>query len=242
MKLNKDVAWIKGALFIIISSLIYVADVSAASTAFDAGTLERDIIASYPATDLRTYHLSESVNSYTFKSNSTPAMTFYFKNKLLIKGLRDDRHEIVRQYLSEFCATSLKQQFSFVYDALFQIMEALPDDVFWEITKRDFPIIFTEIFSSGNASLANSSATRSMPMDPPTFMNGFWLVKLGSNLEASQNILAIKGVIAHEIAHRYLNHSHGNGESGERAANRLIQTWGLKAEYVAAKAEFGHAS
>ncbi len=237
-----DAPWIKGALLIIISTHFFALDLCAAKAIFDIGALEDDVVEAYPATDLRTYHLSESVNSYTFKSNSKPAMTYYFKNKLLIKSLRNDRHEVVKQYLSEFCATSLKQQFSLVYDALFQIMEVLPDEVFWEITKRDFPIMFTEIFSSGNASLANSSATRRMALDPPTFFNGFWLVKLGSNLEDSQNSLAIKGVIAHEIAHRYLNHSHGSGEAGERAANRQVQAWGLQEEYEAAKAEWGHAS
>ncbi|MBF0123185.1 MAG: hypothetical protein HQL21_07275 [Candidatus Omnitrophica bacterium] len=54
---------------------------------------------------------------------------------------------------------------------------------------------------------------------------------------------AIMGIVAHEIAHRVLDHLRRNDVScqAERETNRLIKSWGFAKEFEAASKEFGKA-
>lgn len=54
---------------------------------------------------------------------------------------------------------------------------------------------------------------------------------------------AIEGIVAHELAHRVLEHIQRGHVSctAEREANQLIKSWGFGEEYKSASAEFGQA-
>ena len=64
----------------------------------------------------------------------------------------------------------------------------------------------------------------------------------GTALNTADSSDAIVGVVAHELAHRYLEHFKRAKKNCtlEKEANQLIQKWGFKEEFVQAKKFFGH--
>ena len=103
-------------------------------------------------------------------------------------------------------------------------------------------MIFVDVLTSGIARTANAVQFTMRKDDPPTFQKGFYLIKLGDNLEDASDVEAIEGVIFHELAHRILEHlSSGKFSCDmEREANRLVKKWGFEKEYTKASGEFGH--
>ena len=77
--------------------------------------------------------------------------------------------------------------------------------------------------------------------DPPCCQQGFTLLKLGLGLGIATAKEPIEGVVAHELAHRVLDHirkGYVNCDA-ERQANRLIKQWGFNKEYLLASQVFG---
>ena len=65
---------------------------------------------------------------------------------------------------------------------------------------------------------------------------------MGLGLAQAKTSDAIEGVVAHELAHRVLDHiRQGHTDcDAERAANALIKTWGFTKEFEEASKMFGH--
>ena len=150
-----------------------------------------------------------------------------------------NRTKIVEQYLTEFGDGSLKN-YPKIQEAIIGALNQLPLPVFLSVTDRKHPIIFIVNITSGIAKYANSTEFNQEKGKPPAFKKGFYMIKLGDELEGVGTVTAIKGIVAHEIAHRYLNHLQMEFNCNmERDANREIRSWGFEKEYLAAKELFG---
>ncbi len=68
------------------------------------------------------------------------------------------------------------------------------------------------------------------------------MIKLSMGLGIAKTPSAIEGVVAHELAHRVLDHVRNGKVScqAEREANALIKQWGFKKEFQEASRLFGH--
>ncbi len=151
-----------------------------------------------------------------------------------------ERAKAVDAYLAEFSAGSFMN--SRIGPAIREVMIRLPEEALIKVMDRRRPVLFVDVYSSGTARFASSSEVIVTEKDVPAFQQGMTLLKISDALgEGSKD--AIMGIVAHEIAHRVLDHLRKNHVScqAEREANRLIKSWGFTKEFEAASQEFGNA-
>ena len=150
------------------------------------------------------------------------------------------RAKAVDAYLAEFSAGSFMN--SKIGPAIRDVMMRLPEDALRKVMDRRRPVLFVDVYSSGTSRFASSSEVIVTEKDVPVFQQGMTLIKVSDAL-AEGSSEAIKGIVAHEIAHRVLDHLRLNHVScqAEREANRLIKSWGFIKEFEAASKEFGNA-
>ncbi len=199
----------------------------------------------YPKTKARTYRQDKDEEWLTFnhplKASAKNVVTFHIQDNKVQDWQINNRAEVVNEYLSEFSSMAFKTAFPVIDEAIRDVLERMPFEDFLKITNRRRPVLFTEVFDSGTAQFANSSEIISLPDDAPAFQDGLTIIKLSTGLASKENNAAIKGVIAHEIAHRVLEHVK-NGKrtcAAEREANTLIKQWGFANEYEKASQAFG---
>ena len=196
----------------------------------------------YPQNKLRNFRHAGSKDWLTYNvpinDPSHELITFYFQNEKLSLWRFNDRPEVIKEYLNEFC---FYQDPDVIYRAIWDVLLRMPYKDFLNVTNRQRPIIFTEFYDSGTARFASSSEFILTKDDPPCCKEGFTIIKLGMGLGLSRIPGPIEGVIAHEIAHRVLDSIRkGNVNcDAERAANALIRKWGFKKEFKAASKLFG---
>lgn len=206
------------------------------------GMQENDFLRIYPKNNLRNFRhdgLNEWL-TYNEPLNDPfhELVTFYFHNGKLTQWKFNDRHEVIKEYLGEFC---FYQDPSLIYQAIRDVLQRMPYKDFLNVTNRQRPTIFTEFYLEGTARFASSSEFIVTEDDPPCCKEGFTLIKLGMSLGLAQTPGPIEGVVAHEIAHRVLESIRkGNVNcDAERAANALIRKWGFKKEFKEASRLFG---
>lgn len=207
-----------------------------------AGMTAKAFLKRYPKSEVRSFRRSGDEEWITFndplRGPATGAVTFYFKNDVVLGWMIDDRTEIVEEYLQEFCSL---QPFPVIFTAIKNVLLKMPYADFLRVTDRRRPIIFTEFYDSGTARFASSQEYIVEPGNPPCCSEGFTLIKVGLGLGAAASPGPIEGVMAHEIAHRVLDHVR-NGKvscTAEREANALIKEWGFREEFKAASSLFG---
>lgn len=211
------------------------------------GIPRRVVLKHFPKSDERTYRVDKEEEFLTFnlaraafgKQGSAKLVTFHLRDKKVMDWEFDNRQEVVREYLSEFCSQGFRADSSGIYQAIERVMARLPDDIFLLVTEREYPVLFTEYHYTSLGRLANSGEIKLLTDDPPTFMKGFYLVKLSTELEEAEVEVA-EAIVAHELAHRVLGHS-GSGnytKDMESAANGLIKEWGFDKEFEKARKRF----
>jgi hypothetical protein len=206
------------------------------------GMPESDFFKIYPKDNLRDLR-HEGLNEW-FTYNEPiddplhEVVTFYFQNNKLYSWKLNDRTEVIKEYLGEFC---FYQDPSLIYQAIKDVLLRMPYNDFLNVTNRHRPVLFTEFYSEGTARFASSSEFIVTEDDPPCCTEGFTLVKLGMSLGLAKTPGPIEGVVAHELAHRVLDSIRkGNVNcDAERAANALIRKWGFKKEFKEASRLFG---
>ncbi len=210
------------------------------------GMAKDDFLRIYPKNQARTYRWNDSQEWLTFNEpmdgDPKDIVTFHIQDEKISGWSFNDRPEVIKEYLSEFCSMAIIHGMPKIYEAIVDTFKKVPFDVFLQITDRRRPVLFTEYYDSGTARFANSSEMISRPDDAPAFEEGMTLIKLGVALEGAETPDAIEGVIAHELAHRVLEHSQkGNFTcTAEREANALIKKWGFEEEFAQASKVFGH--
>ena len=200
----------------------------------------------YPRANARTYRSLGEEQWITFneprKGKSQSIITFHFSKEKLQDWSFNNRKEVVEEYLGEFCSQGIVQGDPKMYAAVKNVLEKIPQEVFLAVTDRTRPVLFTEFYDAGTARFASSSEILSTPDDVPSFQNGLTIIKLGTALNTADSPDAIAGVVAHELAHRYLEHFKRPKKNCalEKEANQTIQKWGFKEEFSQAKKFFGH--
>jgi len=240
---NRTLAVILAALVFMGSSLSPASQKdSAGPHGVLAGMTQGDFLKIYPEPDLRSFRHEgpEDWLSYNEPLNdpSQKVITFYFRNEKLLSWKFNDRPEIIKEYLGEF---SFYQSPSLTYEAIRDVLQRIPYKDFLNVTSRQRPVLFTEFYDSGTARFASSSEFIVNRDSPPCCKEGFTLIKLGMSLGLAKTPGPIEGVVAHEIAHRVLDHikkGHVNCDA-ERLSNRLIMKWGFKKEFKEASQLFG---
>jgi hypothetical protein len=195
----------------------------------------------FPKTEERTYRVDGIEEWHTFNYNDNKFITFLISDGKVINWKINFREEVVEEYLGEFCTQTFIKGFPDVYKAIKDVLMRVPKDVFLELTDRAYPIVFTEYHTKGMGRFANSANIIVLEDDPPTFTSGFYMVKLSTELCETGSKDAISAVVAHELAHRYLDHGKGGMHSAqnERETNALIIEWGFEKEFKAAQKAFG---
>ncbi len=153
---------------------------------------------------------------------------------------QEARATAVDGYLAEFSTPSFMD--SKIGPAIREVMMRLPEEALKKVMDRRRPVLFVEVYSSGTAKFASSSEVIVTEKDLPAFQQGMTLIKISDALAVGSSD-AIMGIVAHEVAHRVLDHvrrDHVSCES-ERETNRLIKAWGFVKEFEAASKEFGQA-
>lgn len=206
------------------------------------GMEQGDFLKIYPEHKLRDFR-HEGVNDWLTYNEPIDdplheVVTFYFQNEKLTQWKLNDRPEVVKEYLGEFC---FYQDPSVIYQAVREVLLRMPYKDFLNVTDRQRPVLFTEFYLEGTARFASSSEFIVTPDDPPCCKEGFTIVKLGMSLGLAKTPGPIEGVVAHELAHRVLDSIRkGNVNcDAERAANALIIKWGFKKEFKEASQLFG---
>jgi len=206
------------------------------------GMQQGDFLKVYPFMQVRNFR-HEGVNDWLTYNDPIndpfhKLVTFYFKDEKLVSWQFNDRPEVVKEYLGEFC---FYQDPSLIYKAIQDVLQRMPYKDFLNATNRQRPMLFTEFYVDGTARFASSSEFIVTKDDPPCCTEGFTIVKLGMSLGLAKTPGPIEGVVAHEIAHRVLDSIRkGNVNcDAERAANRLIRKWGFKKEFKEASQLFG---
>ncbi len=200
----------------------------------------------HPKSKARTYRSAGnqewlSYNFMTFKK--TDVITFQLTDGLISGWSINDRPEIVEEYLSEFCSQSFIQSYPKISRALHAALNKIPWNVFWAITGRSRPVLFTEYHYTDVGRFANSSEIWTSEDDAPTFTKGMTIIKLSTELEDAESVESIEGVVLHELAHRFLEHAKKKDLAvcqREMEANQLVKEWGFEQEFKAAKERFGH--
>jgi hypothetical protein len=150
----------------------------------------------------------------------------------------DQRAQMVDAYLSEFCSDALlKTQ---IGEAIREVLMRLPSEALVKVFDRRRPVLFTEEFDAGTAKFASSSEIIVGPKDQPAFQEGMTILKLSTALNNGPKE-ATMGIVAHELAHRVLDHVRRGQTTckAEREANRLVKAWGFTEEFKAASDSFG---
>ncbi|MBF0490148.1 MAG: hypothetical protein HQL15_05945 [Candidatus Omnitrophica bacterium] len=180
--------------------------------------------------------MSRYVKVKTFLLLSFFALSPVYAQKTLVFT----REEKVKSYMEEFVSQGFKESQAKIYTAIQQCLRLIPEEAYKKITDRTFPVIFTEMPHFGGGRWANSSGVYVMPNDPPTFTKGIWIVKLNTQLNETQDVEEIEGIIFHELAHRVLDHVAGAFDiDKEKQANRLVKKWGFERQFLKAKSSFG---
>jgi len=211
-----------------------------------AGMAQKDFFEIYPKNKARTYRTKDNEQWMTFSDplTGTPrrVVTFHFKNDRVRGWAINDRAEVVEEYLGEFCSRAFIEGVPKIGDAIRDVLLRIPDDAFLKITDRERPVLFTEVYDSGTAQFANTAEIIAEEGDAPAFTKGLTIIKLSTALDSAKTATPIKGIVAHELAHRYLEHAIKGNLSceSEREANRLIKSWGFEKEYEQASEQFGH--
>ena len=151
-----------------------------------------------------------------------------------------DRVKAVDAYLAEF--SSFDPVNSKIGKAIHEVLMRMPSQVLTIMMDRRRPVLFIGVYSSGTARFASSGEVVMSDKDIPAFQQGMTLIKISDALEGGSSE-AIMGIVAHEIAHRVLDHIRQKHVScqAEREANRRIKSWGFVKEFTAASKEFGQA-
>jgi hypothetical protein len=206
------------------------------------GMEQRDFLKIYPQNKLRDFR-HEGVKDWLtynvpFNDPFHEVVTFYFQNEKLTRWQINDRLEVVKEYLGEFC---FYQNPDVIYRAVADVLLRMPYKDFLNVTDRQRPVLFTEFYDSGTARFASSSEFILTEDDPPCCKEGFTIVKLGMGLGLAKTPGPVEGVVAHELAHRVLDSIRkGNVNcDAERRANALIKKWGFKEEFKEASKLFG---
>ncbi|MBF0485446.1 MAG: hypothetical protein HQL16_02915 [Candidatus Omnitrophica bacterium] len=236
-----------GFFFLAVYSVSGAQDKKAEINGVFVGTKKADFLEIYPLKKARTYREESGKEWLTFGDPLDEApkklVTFHIKEDRVAGWDINDRAEIVKEYLGEFCSGGIVQGGSKTFLAVQDVLMRVPFDVFVNVTNRRHPVLFTEYFDSGTARFANSSEIFSGPDDAPAFEDGIMIMKLSTELDSADSPAAIEGIVAHELAHHVLEHVK-KGVAGscnaEREANRLIKKWGFAKEYEAASKSFGH--
>jgi hypothetical protein len=206
------------------------------------GMKESDFLGIYPKNNLRGFRHEGPNDWLTYNEPLNDPLhevvTFYFQDEKLAQWKLNDRPELIKEYLGEFC---FYQDPSLIYQAIKDVLLRMPYPDFLNITNRQRPTLFTEFYDSGTARFASSTEFIVTKDDPPCCKEGFTLVKLGMGLGLAKTPGPIEGVVAHEIAHRVLDSIRkGNVNcDAERASNALIKKWGFRKEFKEARQLFG---
>jgi hypothetical protein len=149
-----------------------------------------------------------------------------------------DRTKAMEEHLNEFCSL---QHSPLIFTAIKNVLYKMPYEDFVNVTNRKRPVLFIEMYDAGTARFANSQEFMISKNDPPCCQEGFTIVKLGMGLNAAKSTAPIEGIVAHELAHRILDHIRKGNVScdSEREANALIKKWGFKKEFQEASEQFG---
>jgi len=197
----------------------------------------------FPRAEARTHRFNGPDEWISFneplKGDSHDLLTFYLHNGTVKEWKLNNRPEVIQEYLDEFCSL---QGFPTIYKAIVGVLQRMPYKDFLTVTTRLRPVIFTEFYDSGTARFASSEEFILSKNDPPCCKEGFTIIKLGLGLGLSgPDPTPIEGVVAHELAHRVLDHIRkGNVNcDAERQSNRLIKKWGFTKEFTAASKLFG---
>ncbi len=150
----------------------------------------------------------------------------------------DKRAHQIKQYLSEFSSPVFNH--SHIAEAINDVMMRLPEKDLENILNRRRPVVFVEVYDEGTAKYVSSSELIMTAQDKPAFQEGMTLIKISTALEQGSKE-AVMGIVAHELAHRVLDHVRRGRVTcqSEREANQLIKSWGFETEYKAASTEFG---
>ena len=206
------------------------------------GMQQGDFLKIYPEKNLRNFRHEGSKDwlSYNEPLNDPlhGTVTFYFQNEKIKFWKLNDRPELIKEYLGEF---SFYQEPSLTYKAIQDVLLRIPYKDFLNVTNRQRPVLFTEFYDSGTARFASSSEFIVNKEFPSCCSEGFTLIKLGMALGQAKTPGPIEGVVAHEIAHRVLDHIRKGNVScdAERVSNALIRKWGFKKEFKEASQLFG---
>ena len=203
---------------------------------------ESEFFKVYPRADSRTHRVNGVEEWITFnvilKGSLNDVVTFYIQNGKLKQWCLNDRPEVIDEYLGEFCSFGNSDM---IYSAIKDVLERMPFNDFLNVTSRKRPVIFTEYYDSGTARFASSGEFILTENDPLCCKEGFTIIKLGMGLGLAKTPGAIEAVVAHELAHRVLDHiKKGNINcDAERQSNRLIKKWGFTKELKEASKLFG---
>jgi len=229
-------------IFLLGASLVWASSKASAMRAVSSGMGQGDFLKIYPLDKIRGLRHDGPHDWLTYNDPIDDpfhrVITFYFENEKLVSWKFNDRPEIVREYLGEF---SFYQDPSLIYRATKDVLLRMPYKDFLYVTNRQRPVLFTEFYDSGTARFASSSEFIVTKDDPPCCSEGFTIIKLGMALGIATTPGPVEAVVAHEIAHRVLEHIKNGDVScdAERASNRLIIKWGFKKELRAASKLFG---
>jgi len=150
------------------------------------------------------------------------------------------RQELTESYLRSHVGGDLKNSIN-VYQAIQNVFLKISDGVFNKLTDHKRPVIFLDSYTTTIARFARGHQFLVTPDDPKdTLSDGIYIIVLGDELNNAP-VGAIEGIVAHELAHRYLEHllkPTDNCEM-EREANKLIKSWGFEEEYLQASKAFG---
>lgn len=151
-----------------------------------------------------------------------------------------DRTTQAEAYLSEFASPAFKN-IPKIYTALKNVLVRMPYEDYLKVTDRSRPIFFTEVYDAGTAQYANSAEIIAEEGEEPCCQKGFTMIKLSVGLAKAKDSKAIEGVVAHEVAHRVLDHVKKGRVNcaAEREANALIRQWGFGGEFKQASKTFG---
>lgn len=231
------------SLLLIFQNNIWAAsDRPEAHHGISVGMSEQKFYKKYPSDKIRSFRQDGPDHWLSYneplKGVADQVVTFYFQKDRVVSWKLNDRAEIIKEYLEEFCSID---QNSIIYKAIVNVMLKMPYKDFLYITNRERPIIFIDYYDSGTARFASSQEFIVSESEPPCCQEGFTIIKLGQGLGIATTPEAIEGVVAHEIAHRVLEHiKKGNVNcNAERAANKLIKQWGFTKQFEEAKKVFG---
>lgn len=207
------------------------------------GKTKKELIKQFGKTNIFSYREEGNHLWISFYDKTEPEnlLTFHLLGDKTFDYTINDRPELVKEYLGEFASGNILGYFGNIRTALQSALGKLPNDVFLSVTERSRPTLFVDVYTTGIARYANALEFNMREDDAPVFQNGFYLIKLGDELDKVSDPQAIEGIIFHELAHRVLNHLNTQGESCdmEREANRMVKQWGFEKEFLKAKEAFG---